>query len=94
MKKIIKEPPTHTFVPGELYLFHSTNRECPTSGSLWGVYDREEDGVVYLESSTLDMRLFEIWHPLPNRYCYSRLATRAELRDYTYILGRIEAAGF
>lgn len=76
-----------TFVIGELYLFHPTKKYCPSHSSLWGIYDRTEDGIIYLESSTLDLRHFSIWHRLPEEYRYSRRATRLELRDYMYNMG-------
>lgn len=90
MKKDIDVSPANLFEAGELYLFLSGSGCCSSSESLWGIYDRTEDGVIYLESSTLDMRLFDIWHPLPEGYFYSRLATRSELRDYMYNLGCCE----
>ena len=76
-----------TFVIGELYLFHPTKKYCPSHSSMWGIYDRTEDGIIYLESSTLDLRHFSIWHRLPKEYRYSRRATRRELRDYMYNMG-------
>ena len=76
-----------TFVIGDLYLFHPTKKYCPSRSSLWGIYDKTECGIIYLESSTLDLRHFSIWHRLPEKYRYSRRATRRELRDYMYNLG-------
>ncbi len=78
---------TH-FIIGELYLFHQTKLHCPSRSSLWGIYDRAEDGILYLESSTLDLVHFKLWHCLPVGYRYFRRATRRELRDYMYNLGR------
>lgn len=75
------------FIIGELYLFHPMKKYCPSRSSLWGIYDKIEDGIIYLESSTLDLRHFSIWHRLPKGYRYSRRATRRELRDYMYNLG-------
>lgn len=75
------------FVIGDLYLFHPTKKYCPSRSSLWGIYDKIEGGIIYLESSTLDLRHFSIWHPLPSEYLYSRRATRRELRDYMYNMG-------
>ena len=66
---------TH-FIIGDLYLFHQTKKHCPSRSSLWGIYDRTEDGIIYLESSTLDPCHFSIWHRLPAGYRYSRRATR------------------
>ena len=79
------------FIIGELYLFHQTKKYCPSHSSLWGVYDRAEDGIIYLESSTLDLCHFSIWHRLPDGYRYSRRATRRELRDYMYNLGHSDS---
>lgn len=79
------------FVIGDLYLFHSTKKYCPSRSSLWGIYDKTEDGVIYLESSTLDLHHFSIWHRLPEEYRYSRRATRRELRDYMYNLGHSDS---
>lgn len=75
------------FIIGELYLFHPTKKYCPSRSSLWGIYDKIEDGIIYLESSTLDLHHFSIWHRLPDGYRYWRRATRRELRDYMYNLG-------
>ena len=85
-------PPTVSgrFVPGELYLFHRSNADCPPSGSLWGLFDRSEAGVVRLESSSRDLHGFRFRHPLPDSYRYSRPATRDEYRDYFYNLGYYE----
>ncbi len=75
------------FVIGDLYLFHPTKKYCPSRSSLWGIYDKIEGGIIYLESSTLDLRHFSKWHYLPDKYRYSRRATRRELRDYMYNMG-------
>lgn len=76
-----------TFVIGDLYLFHPTKKYCPSRSSLWGIYDKAEEGFIYLESSSIDLIHFKIWHRLPEEYRYSRRATRRELRDYMYNLG-------
>lgn len=73
--------------PAELYLFHPSDSQCPSESSLWGLYDRCEEGVIYLEHSTTDQRHFQLWRRLPGHYLYCRLATRSELRDYMYNLG-------
>ena len=75
---------------GDLYLFHPNNKNCPYRSSLWGIYDKTEDGIIYLESSTLNLIHFKKCHPLPKHYCYYRLATRSELRDYMYNMGYYE----
>lgn len=75
------------FVIGDLYLFHPTKKYCPAKSSLWGIYDKREDGIIYLESSTLDLIHFKLWHRLPKEYRYARRATRRELRDYMYNIG-------
>ena len=72
---------------GDLYLFHPSNKNCPYRSSLWGIYDKTEDSIIYLESSTLNLIHFKKCHPLPKYYCYYRLATRSELRDYMYNMG-------
>ena len=82
-----QELPEQRFVIGELYLFHPSNKCCPSHGSLWGIYDKTEEGIIYLESSTLDLRHFSLWHRLPAEYRYRRRATRSELRDYMYSIG-------
>ena len=87
------EPNLHslTFIVGELYLFHPTKRQCPSRGSLWGIYDKTEAGVIYLESSSRDLRHYRIRHGLSSEYRYCRRATRSELRDYMYNLGYSDA---
>ncbi|MBP3356193.1 MAG: hypothetical protein J6K95_03395 [Rikenellaceae bacterium] len=82
------------FVPGELYLFHRSNAGCPPSGSLWGLFDRSEVGVIRLESSSRDLHGFRFRHPLPDGYRYFRPATRDEYRDYFYNLGYYDSVGY
>ena len=91
MKKSNKKWLQLDFVVGDLYLFHKTDKQCSSSNSLWGIYSSIEDGIIYLESSTLNLRTFRLWHRLPNKYRYSRRATRNELRDYMYNMGRFES---
>lgn len=74
------------FRSGELYLFHRSDARCPASGSLWGQYDRQSEGLLYLESSSADLRTFRLWHALPSGYRYCRPASRSELRDYFFAL--------
>lgn len=80
------------FISGDLYLFHIRKKHCPSRSSLWGIYDKTENGIIYLESSSHDNRMFSIWHPLPAKYLYSRKATRSELRDYMYNMGYYDMA--
>lgn len=80
-----------TFLIGDLYLFHPTKKYCPSRSSLWGIYDKTEDGIIYLESSTFDLVHFNLWHRLPEVYRNSRRATRRELRDYMYNLGHSDS---
>lgn len=70
------------FRSGDVYLFNKTDRNCPSSTSLWGMFDTRKSGDVYLESSTVNLREFAVWHRLPSQYRFCRLSTRAELRDY------------
>lgn len=74
------------FQAGELYLFHRSDMRCPSNNSLWGQYDKHEQGRLYLESSCLDLRTFRKWHILPSVYRYCRKANRSELRDYVCAL--------
>lgn len=78
------------FEIGELYLFHPTDPACPATESLWGIFDRREDADVLLESSSADLLRFRLRHRLPEAYRHSRLATRAELRDYAFGLASYE----
>ena len=75
---------------GELYLFCRTERPYPSSGSLFGIFDKEASGVIYLESSSSDLCHFRLWHRLPRGYRCSRCATRSELRDYIFNLACYE----
>lgn len=77
---------------GELYLFCRTERPYPSSGSLFGIFDKEASGVIYLESSSPDLCHFRLWHRLPRGYRCSRRATRSELRDYIFNLACYEYA--
>ena len=53
-------------------------------------FDKTEDGTIFLESSSSDLKYFRIWHPLPVGYPHARLASRDELRDYTMNFARYE----
>ena len=75
------------FREGELYLFHADNPLCPSSCSLWGIFNKRVNRSIYLESSTDDLRMYSIWHILPKCYLYCRRATRAELKEYMYNMG-------
>ena len=75
-----------SFKIGEVYLFNETDSTCPCNGSIWGVFDKVAGTVVYLESSSKDLRQFRLWGSLPSEFKYARLATRSELRDYIYCL--------
>ncbi len=73
-------------IPGELYLFHRTDPECPADGSLFGIFDEEISGAVYLESCIYDLHRFRLACRLPEGYRFRRLADRSELRDYVFNL--------
>lgn len=90
MKKRDQFPDHQNLLSGELYLFHSTNRPSPATGSLFGIIDKTSDGIIYLESSSRDLRRFGLWHRLPNHYRYYRRASRSELRDYLFNLAWYE----
>jgi len=77
---------------GTLYLFHRSDRRCPAATSLFGIIDKTSNGIIYLESSSRDLRRFRLWHRLPNHYRYHRLASRSELRDYMFSLAYYECA--
>ena len=71
------------FIRGELYLYHRSDRRCPSESSLWGVFDRTTDDSIRLESCSRDLSDFRFWLRLPAGYRYARRASRTELRDYT-----------
>lgn len=75
---------------GEVYLFHPTEMLCPADTSLWGLFDRRIGDQIHLESSSLDLCHFRLWHRLPNHYRYHRLASRSEFRDYIFNLAYYE----
>lgn len=75
--------PAGGFIQGELYLYHRSDRRCPSESSLWGVFDRIADDSIQLETYSRDLSEFHFWHRLPSVYRYARRATRTELRDYT-----------
>ena len=75
-----------SFIPGEVYLFHRTDPECPACSSLYGIFDKETSDAIYLESSSSDLQTFRHWHRLKEDYYYCRLAARSELRDYIFNL--------
>ena len=72
---------------GELYLFHSSNPDCPSSSSLWGVYDKTSNGRIYLEHCTTNHRQFQLRYKLPLQYRFHQMSTGSALRDYMYNLG-------
>lgn len=78
------------FISGDLYLFHPTDRSCPATGSLLGIFDKIADGILYLESSSCDFIHFRLWHRPPDDYCCCRRASRRELRDYIFNLACYE----
>lgn len=78
---------------GELYLFHDADPACPAESSLWGLFRGCSGAVCRLESSSIDLERFRIGGELHPAYRYHRLATRAELRDYCYLLGCYESRG-
>ncbi len=82
-----KLTPATKFRIGDLYLFHTSNLCCPPQESLWGFYDKQINGIIYLEHSSHNLLHFRQRHPLSKRYRYYRLATRSELRDYMYNIG-------
>jgi len=88
--KSFKLTPFSTFHLGEVYLFHRTDHYCPPKSSLWALLDKQNETGIYLESSSYDLRKFELWHKLPDDYEYCRLATRAELRDFSFALAWFE----
>ncbi len=75
---------------GALYLFHHSDRRCPAVNSLYGLIDKTSDGIIYLESSSRDLRRFRLWHRLPKHYRYHRRTSRSELRDYIFNLAYYE----
>ena len=75
-----------SFIPGEVYLFHCTDPECPTDGSLYGIIDKETSDAIHLESSSSDLQTFRHWYRLAEDYRYCRMASRSELRDYIFNL--------
>ena len=85
--------PNALLTAGELYLFHADDAQCPAESSLWGVFDKREAEQIVLESSSRDLRSFSLWQQLPTDYRYSRVATRSELRDYSYNLAVWECRG-
>ena len=82
-----KLTPRAAFRIGDLYLFHTSNPNCPPATRLWGFYDKRINGVIYLEHSSHNLLHFRLWHPLSKAYRYYRLATRSELRDYMFNMG-------
>ena len=78
------------FIPGELYLFHPSDRSCLSTGSLFGVFDKFADSIFYLESSSWDLIHFRLWHRLPDAYCCLRRASHREGRDYFFNLALYE----
>ena len=90
MKRLNDDKAVVSMVAGELYLFSALNEQSGKANNLLGMFSNMVDGTIYLESSTHDYCNYSLWHPLPEGYSYFRIATRSELRDYMYGLGRWE----
>lgn len=90
MKKRNPFPDHQTLLTGELYLFHPIDRNCPAVTSLFGIFDKIADDILYLESSSSDFIHFRLWHRLSDDYCCCRRASRRELRDYIFNLACCE----
>ena len=75
---------------GDLYLFHPTNPRCPSTSSLWCIFDKRQNNRIYAESASRDLLTFRLWIALPTHYRYARRATRSELRDYIFNLSWFE----
>ncbi len=90
MKKRNHSTAHHQLLSGALYLFYRSDRRCSAANSLFGIVDKTADGIIYLESSSRDLRRFRLWHRLPRVYHYARRATRSELRDYLFNLACYE----
>lgn len=78
------------FEVGDVYLFHTDDPACPADSSLWAVFDKRVGGRVFLNSVTDDLTYFDAECRLPLHYRYCRIATKAELRDFAFALGRFE----
>lgn len=71
------------FVTGELYLFHTSDADCPRETSLWGVVVRRtDDRTLLLKVCTRNPKQFVFGLQLPAGYRHCRLATRDELREF------------
>lgn len=92
MKRRNQSTAQDELLSGALYLFHRSDRRCPAVNSLYGIIDKTSDGIIYLESSSQDLRYFRLWHRLPRHYRYYRPASRSELRDYIFNLAYYECA--
>lgn len=67
---------------GEVYVFSTDEHPDDESEILWGVFDLREHGGIRLESSSRDLKIFELWHELPERFRYYRETSREELKEY------------
>ena len=71
------------FVTGKLYLFHTSDADCPRETSLWGVVVRRtDDRTLLLKVCTRNPKQFVLGLQLPAGYRHCRLATRDELREF------------
>ena len=82
------------FETGELYLFSTSEYNSSEEECLWGVFDKTEPAKVCLETSSRNMVTFKKFVNLPPEYRYCRLASRDELRDYTYNQGCYESRSY
>lgn len=68
---------------GELYLFSDREQGC-----IWGLYDgTDAEGHVRLEVASCDFKHFSRYITLRETYGDCRLATRDELRDFSFNMG-------
>lgn len=69
------------FVTGELYLFHTSDADCPRETSLWGVVVRRtDDRTLLLKVCTRNPKQFVFGLQLPAGYRHCRLATPTYMR--------------
>lgn len=70
------------FVTGELYLFHTSDADCPRETSLWGVVVRRtDDRTLLLKVCTRNPKQFVFGLQLPAGYRHCRPFVRSSSRS-------------
>ena len=81
----------YDFSPGEIYIFSILPQSQIPMREVMGIFDRREQGRIWLEVATTDIRRFCYDKMLPPEYVYVREANRAEIFAFGFNYGYAES---